>query len=118
MATFTKQNFSGDPTGGGFGLADGVPSIIHVTQTSASILDEIWMYVANNSSSNPGVLHVIFGLNTFFVQIPVLSGMFLLIPGLILSGDGVSSSEIQATDMTGLDENALSVYGYINRITP
>jgi hypothetical protein len=47
-----------------------------------------------------------------------LSGIFLLIPGLVLTGSGTESFTVAVTDMTGLFEDALSVYGYVNRITP
>jgi len=119
MATYEKRKLSGDLTGVGFLLEDGVPVTVHTTPSSSGILDEVWIYVSNKSFSNPGILQVnLAGGVSAFVQIPVLSGMFLIIPGLIFSGDGTDGSTIVVTDMTGFFEDALSVHGYVNRITP
>ena len=121
MATFTKQKLSEDLSGIGFALVDGIPLIAHTTPISSAIFDEVWLYVANKSFTNPGIIQLNMTTDENFistsVQVPVLSGMFLLIPGLILTGSGTESSTVTVTDMTGLFEDALSVYGYVNRIT-
>jgi hypothetical protein len=122
MATFTKQKLSEDLSGIGFALVDGTPLIVHTTPISSTIFDEVWLYVANRSFTNPGIIQLNMTTDENFistsVQVPVLSGMFLLIPGLVLTGSGTESSTVAVTDMTGLFEDALSVYGYVNRITP
>jgi hypothetical protein len=118
MAAYTKHKLSEDLTGAGFALADGVPVTIHTTPLSFSILDELWIYAANKSFSNPGILQLVWQDISTFVQIPALSGMFLVVPGLILSGDGTDGSSVDVTDMTGEFEESLSVHGFVNRITP
>jgi hypothetical protein len=117
MTTFTKQKLSEDSTGEGFSLLDGVPVLVHTTQASSNVLDEVWIYVVNNSFSNNGILQVAWQEKPMFIEVPALSGTFLAIPGLVISGDGTNTSSVSVADMTGEFEESLSVHGFINRIT-
>jgi hypothetical protein len=119
MATFTKQKLSADPSGSGMLLdSGGMPSIVHVTGTSLTTLDEVWLYAINNSFTESGTVQCSWNGTTTFFKIPELSGMFLLIPGFVLSGDGSVGAQISAADMSGNVDDNISLFGYVNRITP
>jgi hypothetical protein len=121
MATFSKQLLSGS-TGGRLikVAATATPgTTIHATGTSATIIDEVWLY-AVNSDSTDRKLTIEFGgtsspddLIEFTVKAE--SGLYLIVPGLILTGDGSSARTISAFCAT---TNVVMVGGFVNRITP
>lgn len=120
MATFTKVPFSGQVDGSPIKVVAtaSTGTTIHATGTSASVIDEVWLY-AYNSSSSAVVLTVQYGGTTAVdddikVTIPALSGLTLVIPGLILSGTGAASNTIYAYAGTA---NVITVSGYVNRIS-
>jgi len=53
MATFTKVKLSGSTSGRGIKLAatGSAGTTIHATETSASIIDEVWIYAYNSDAS-------------------------------------------------------------------
>ncbi len=53
MATFSKIKLSGSTNGRGIAVAatSTLGTTIHATGTSASVLDEVWLYAANIHSS-------------------------------------------------------------------
>lgn len=119
MATFTKVKLSGGSDGRAIKIADtGSPgTLVHTTEISNSIVDEVWLY-AYNASTSTVVLTVQFGGTTSVnddIKIGVLgtNGLTLIIPGLVLSGDGVSAKDIRCYASAA---NVLTVNGYINRI--
>lgn len=120
MATYTKIPLSVQ--------ADGSPikvvatastgTTIHATGTSASIIDEVWLY-AYNSSTAAVLLTVQYGGTTtpdddIKITIPSQSGLTLVVPGLILSGTGSAANSIYAYAGTA---NVVTVSGYVNRIS-
>ena len=120
MATFTKIPFSAQ--------TDGTPikvvatastgTTIHTTGTSATVLDEVWLY-AYNSATGPVLLTIQFGGTAspdddIKITIPSQSGLTLVIPGLILSGTGSAGNIIAAYAGT---PNVVTVSGYIHRIS-
>ena len=121
MATFSKQLLSGS-TGGRLikVAATATPgTTIHATGTSATIIDEVWLYAVNTSSADDK-LTIEFGgtsspddLIEFTVKAE--SGLYLIVPGLILTGDGSSARTITAFAAT---TNVINIGGYVNRITP
>ena len=91
---------------------------IHTTGTSASIYDEIWLY-AYNSSTAAVALTVQYGGTTspdddLKITIPSLSGLTLVVPGLILAGTGAAGNVIRAYAGTA---SVITVSGYVNRIS-
>jgi hypothetical protein len=119
MATFTKVALSGSTQGKAIKVAATASSgtTIHATGTSASILDEVWLY-AYNSSASAVVLTVQFGGTStpdddIKLTIPVASGLTLVVPGLILSGTGSAANTVRAYAGT---TNVITVSGYVNRI--
>lgn len=120
MANYTKLNLSGS-TGGQPILvsASATPGTnIHTTGTSSSELDEIWLY-ANNTSATDVKLTIEFGgtaspNNLIEVTITAESGLVLVIPGLLLSGDGTAGRSVKAFAGTG---QVINITGYVNRIS-
>lgn len=119
MATYTKLNLSA--SSGGAPLEVGETSspgnVIHTTGTSSSVLDEIWLY-ANNISASDVKLTLQYGgtadKNLIEITIPAEAGLVLVIPGLLLTGDGTSGRSVRAFAATA---NVINITGYVNRIS-
>jgi hypothetical protein len=121
MATFSKELLSGSSQGRGILVAaTATPgTTIHATGTSSTIEDEIWLY-AHNSSASGVKLTVEFGGTTSpndLVEFTVAaeSGLYLIVPGLVLTGTGSVASTVRAFAAT---TNVINIFGYVNRITP
>ena len=123
MATYSKEFFTGCATDeGGTGIAlaidSGTFTTIHTTTTTASTLDEIWMYAVNSHSADLKVTIRFGGVEEpeDYIETTVTaeSGLVLLVPGLILQGMASTGQIILGAAATG-DE--VAVYGYVNRIT-
>ena len=120
MATFTKQSLSGSTNGRAIKVqaTSSTGTTIHATGTSASIIDEIWLY-AYNSSADAQLLTIQFGGTTAVdddirITIPSQSGLTLVVPGLILTGTGSAASTVAAYAAT---TNVVTISGYVNRIS-
>lgn len=120
MATFTKVKLSGSTQGKAIKVAQtaSTGTTIHTTGTSASIIDEVWLY-AYNSDTAAKLLTVQFGGTTAVdndikVTIPPQSGLTLVVPGLFLTGDGSTGSTVAAYAATA---DVITLSGYVNRIS-
>lgn len=120
MATFSKVKLSGSTDGKAIKVAQtaSTGTTIHATGTSASVIDEIWLY-AYNSSSSPVTLTIQFGGTTSVdndikLPIPATSGLTLVVPGLTLTGTGSASNTVYAYAGT---TNVVTISGYVNRIS-
>lgn len=121
MATFSKELLSGS-TGGRLikVAATATPgTTIHATGTSSTITDEVWLY-AVNSDTTDRKLTIEYGdtsapddLIEFTVKAE--SGLYLVVPGLLLRGTGSAARTIRAFAATA---NVIMIGGYVNRITP
>jgi hypothetical protein len=119
MATYSKVALSGSTQGKGIKVAAtaSTGTTIHATGTSASIIDEVWLY-AYNSSTGPVSLTIQFGGTTAVdndirIDIPPTSGLTLVVPGLILTGTGAAANTVYAYAGT---TNVVTLSGYVNRI--
>jgi len=120
VATFSKIKLSGSTNGRGIAVAatSTLGTTIHATGTSASVLDEVWLYAANIHSSAV-TLTVEFGGATTtsdLIQVSVgatPSGLVLICPGLILSGTGSAATTVTAFAGTA---NKIEIFGFVNRI--
>lgn len=118
MASALKRKLSG--------AADGLPvkvaatgttgTTIHtaVSGTTAGTYDEIWLW-AYNSDTVDRLLTIEYGGTTapdenIKVTIPSLSGLVLVVPGLILQNAKVVTAFAAAA-------NVIVIYGYVNAIT-
>ena len=121
MATFSKQLFSGSTQGKAIKVAattsGSAGTTIHATGTSATTIDEVWLYAYNSSSSSVTLTIQWGGVtavdNEIKLAIPSTSGLTLVIPGLILTGTGSAANTIAAYAGT---TNVITVSGYVNRI--
>lgn len=120
MATYSKALLSGSTQGQPITVTatSSTGTTIHATGTSATAIDEIWLY-ANNTSTSPVLLTVQFG-GTGAVQhakpitLAPQSGDVLIVAGLPLTGDGTTASTVYAFAATG---SVITISGYINRIS-
>lgn len=120
MATFSKVLLSGSSQGKGIKVAatSSPGTTIHATGTSASIIDEVWLWCVN-SSTTAVKLTVQYGGTTspdndVEVTVPGESGLMLVVPGFPVTGTGAAATTIYAFAGT---TNVLVIYGYVNRIT-
>ena len=120
MATFNKVQLSGSTGGRLIKVAATATAgtTIHATGTSSSVLDEVWLY-AVNSDTTDRKLTIEFGGTTapddlIEQTITAESGLILVIPGLILAGDGTTARTIRAFAAT---TNVVMIGGYVNRIS-
>ena len=119
MATFTKTLLSGSTRGRGIKVAaTATPgTTIHTTGTSASTIDEVWLYAYNGHSSDVLTTIEYGGTtspdDTIKVTIPAQSGLVLVAPGLTLTGDGSAGLVVKAFAATA---DVITIHGYVNRI--
>lgn len=120
MSVYTKELLSGSSYGKAITISatSSTGTTIHATGTSSSVIDEVWLYALNTSSS-PVTLTIQYGgtdavQNAIPIIIPADLGPVLVIPGFILTGTGSASSTVYAYADTA---NVLTVMGYVNRIS-
>ena len=120
MGTIAKLLLSGSNAGRPIQITTtgsaGTP--IHSTTTSSTIIDEVWLY-GTNIDTVPRNLTIEYGAtgsaSEINLAIPAKSGISIVLPGTILTGDGSNASNISAyVSATG----SISLIGYVNRITP
>lgn len=121
MATFDKVLLSGSTGGRAIKIAaTGTPgTTIHATGTSATILDEVWLY-AGNTDTTDRKLTIEWGDTTspddlIEFTVKAESGLYLVIPGLVLAGTGAAARTVRAFAASA---NVVTIVGYVNRITP
>jgi len=120
MASFNKVLLSGSTGGRLIKVAATATAgtTIHATGTSSSVLDEVWLY-AVNSDTTDRKLTIEFGSTSapddlIEQTITAESGLILVVPGLLMSGDGTSARTIRAFAATA---NVVMIGGYVNRIS-
>ena len=120
MATFTKLTLSGANAQNFISLSPGVPTAVHQTSTTAGVLDELWVYVSSQSTTDVDVWVQIANFTTFVAEtISKITlapkATTLVIPGIpygrFNSGNG---NEIRLLSPSAV----LFAFGYVNRITP
>ena len=93
-------------------------TLVHTTSASTSSIDEVYIYASNTTTADSN-LTLYWGSsaardNILTVNVQAYGGMTLLIPGLILTGNGSTGLPIFATTTF---PSAVDITGYINRIT-
>ena len=111
--TISRQLLSGSTNGRGVKVAATATPGTLIHTAHATSLDEVWLWCVNSSSS-PVKLTVQFGGTTdpddsIEATITGESGLFLIVPGLVLS----NSKVVRAFAATA---NVLAVHGYVNRL--
>jgi hypothetical protein len=120
MATFSKLALSGSTGGRLIKVVQTATTgtTIHATGTSASILDEVWLY-AVNSDTTARKLTIEFGATSapddlIELTIAAESGLVLVVPGFVLAGTGSAARTVTAFAATA---NVILIGGYVNRIS-
>jgi len=125
-SNFTVTNAAtGTWTSGGIAVANPASlTTIHTSSSTATTIDEVWLY-ATNTATTAVQLTIFYGStatggNTYapIVQtIPALSGLTLVIPGLILTNGAVTvSAYATALSTTSNAASVINISGYVNRI--
>lgn len=119
MATFTKNHLSGSTDGRGIHIDDSATpgKTIHTGSTTVTTVDEIWLY-ATNYDTTARKLTIEWGGTTaggdiMEFTVPAESGLYLIVPGLIIKGNA-SALVVAAFAAT---TSAINIFGYVNRIT-
>jgi hypothetical protein len=122
MATIEKLTFSGSLDGSPIKVTattSGSANPIHTTTNDDTIVDEMWVY-ANNTSTSPATLTLQFGGTTnpddrIVFGITGGTGLFICIPGIPLKSTSSTAKTLSAFSGTA---NVINIVGYVNRITP
>ena len=122
MATFTKLALQpAGSTGTGLGIKVAATATagtaIHTASSTATTVDEIWLYAVNTSSSSVK-LTIEWGEATApdgNIELTVLpeAGLVTVIPGLVLQGNA-TAKVVRAFAATA---NVVVVHGFVNRIS-
>lgn len=118
MATFTKTILSGSTDGRAIKVAatSGTGTLLHTGSTTASTLDEIWLY-AMNTSGAAVKLTVQWGNTTspddeIEVTVQPEAGLVTITPGLLIKGNA-TALVVRAFAATA---NVITIHGFVNRI--
>jgi hypothetical protein len=119
MATFSKQILSGSTDGRGILVAaTATPgTTIHTGSSTASVIDEVWLYAVNTSASAVKLTVEYGGVTSpndhIEYTVPAEAGLYLIAPALLLKGNATPLL-IRAFAATA---SVISIHGYINRIS-
>lgn len=114
----TKEVLSGSTRGSGVPVIEtsSPGTTIHTTGVSASVTDEVWLY-ATNYDTVPRNLTIEWGLtgsvNEIKLSLSSRTALSLIVPGLVLTGDGSTGQTITAYAGTSA---SVTVFGFVNRI--
>ena len=117
MATFEKLILSGSTNGRGIeAVAVATPgTLIHTAVAGASVIDEIWLFAVNNDTITRTLTIEFGGVidpdDHIEIEIPAQAGLYTVVSGLVLQ----NSLVVRAFASVAA---AITVYGYVNRITP
>lgn len=121
MATYSKVKLSGAqsnnaPIPVSFAFI-GSPMDIHSTEISSTILDELWLWISNSSTTTSDTYKLrVAGQD--FIQFDLEPKTTLLVcGGVVFSGDGSNVTTVSIENMT-MNGSFAVMYGYVNRITP
>jgi hypothetical protein len=119
MATFTKKILSGSTDGKAIKVAATATAgtTIHTGSTTATTLDEVWLY-AVNSDTTARKLTIEWGGTSspddlIELTIAAESGLVLVSPGLLIKGNA-TALVVRAFAATA---NVITIHGYVNQIT-
>lgn len=115
MATYSKFNLSGSTNGQQIKIAaTATPgTLLHTAVAGIIEMDEIWVWATNNHTASLALTIEFGGVGNpddlIQMSIPSKTGLFLIIPGLILNNSKVVRAFAQTT-------NLISLSGFVNRI--
>ena len=119
MATFSKIALSGSTDGKMIKVAQTATAgtTLHTGSATATTFDEIWLY-AVNSDTTARKLTIEWGGATaggdiIEFTVPAESGLYLIVPGLIIKGNATPLVVAAFAATT----SAINIFGFVNRIT-
>ena len=119
MATFSKNILSGSTDGKMIKVVATATAgtLLHTGSTTATTLDEVWLYAVNSSATAVKLTIEWGGVSAtddlIEVTIAAESGLTLVCPALILKGNATALN-VRAFAAT---TNVICIAGYVNRIT-
>lgn len=119
MATYSKTILSGSTDGKAIKVAATATAgtTIHTGSTTASTLDEIWLYAVNTSASSVKLTVEWGGTGSpdDHIEVTVLpeAGLVTVVPGLLIKGNA-TALVVRAFAGTA---NVITIHGFVNRIT-
>jgi hypothetical protein len=122
MATLSKLALQpAGTTGDGLGILVAATATagtaIHTASSTATTVDEVWLYAYNNDSSSI-LLTIEYGgvtapKDVIKQTLTAQSGLVLVVAGLLIQGNA-TPKVVRAFAATG---SQISIFGYVNRIT-
>jgi hypothetical protein len=119
MATFSKLILSGSTDGKGIKVVQTATAgtTIHTGSSTATTLDEIWLYAVNTSASDVKLTVEWGGVASpddhIEYTVKAENGLYLIAAGLLIKGNA-TPLVVRAFAATA---NVISIHGYVNRIT-
>lgn len=120
MASFSKLALSGSTDGKMIKVAATATAgtTIHTGSSTATTFDEVWLYAVNTDTTDRKLTIEWGGTaspdDLIEFTVTAESGLFLIVPGLILKGNASAALVIRAFAATA---NVVNIAGYVNRIT-
>lgn len=119
MTTFSKTILSGSTDGRGIPVAATATAgtTIHTGSSTATTLDEIWLYAVNTSAATVKLTVEWGGVTApndhIEFTVPAENGLYLITAGLIIKGNATPLIVRAFAPTAGV----LVIHGYVNRIT-
>jgi hypothetical protein len=119
MATFSKAILSGSTDGKAIKVAATATAgtTIHTGSTTATTLDEVWLYAVNTSSSAVKLTIEWGGTaspdDLIELTVQPEAGLVTVAPGLLIKGNA-TALVVRAFAATA---NVITIHGFVNRIT-
>jgi len=115
---YTKLKLSGSTDGRGIAVAaTATPgTLIHTGSSTATTIDEIWLYAMNQSGTDYKLTVEWGGVTTSDLieqTITTEAGLALVAPGLILKGNAGTALIVRAF----CSVSSVNIFGYVNQIT-
>ena len=119
MATFSKELLSASTDGRAIKVAATATAgtLIHTGSTTATTIDEVWLYAVNSDSTDRKLTLEWGGVTVpddlIEITIGAEAGLVLVAPGLLIKGNSTALL-VRAFAATA---NVVDIHGYVNRIT-
>ena len=119
MATFSKELLSASTDGRAIKVAATATAgtLIHTGSTTATTIDEVWLYAVNSDSTDRKLTLEWGGVTVpddlIELTIGAEAGLVLVAPGLLIKGNSTALL-VRAFAATA---NVVDIHGYVNRIT-
>jgi hypothetical protein len=119
MATFTKKILSGSTDGKAIKVAATATAgtTVHTGSTTATTLDEVWLYAVNTSSSAVKLTIEWGGTASpddhIELTVQPEAGLVTVAPGLLIKGNA-TALVVRAFAATA---NVITIHGFVNQIT-